>query len=608
MQFCGVADEAASFLVKEHLCNRALWAKFVDVFRTQPDSSNRGWKGEYWGKMMRGAVLVYQYTRDEELYLVLEESVRDMLTVIEEDGRVSSYLRESEFEGWDIWSRKYVILACEYFLEICRDSSLSGELVLFISRIADYILLHIGEGKKDIRRASGAWFGLNSSSILEPMVRLYRLTGKKEYLDFSTYIVENGGALGIDVFSLAYSGRLYPYQYGVSKAYELTSCFEGLLEYYLVTGIEKYRIAVQNYAKAVLESEMSIIGSSGITHELFDHTRTRQTVRYDYDEVMQETCVTVTLMKFFSRMLENTGDSIYADTIEKSFYNAYLGALNTEGCECEQPRKERPGVALKSVKLPFDSYSPLTPGRRGRKVGGYQTLPDLSYYGCCACIGSAGVGVFLRDAVVVNENGVTINFYERGVVSFEYDGVPVTIEIDTDYPRDGKIGLSICAEREVEFDLRLRKPSWVDGRGEYICVRRAWKDGSVELDFNMPICLHYPETWEEDLVYTDMSKLIDSYYTASPLTVRSKEGERDYVAITRGPITLAADSRTGKSADSAFCIVTDGEMCESEITDGVPCLIKMRFYGEDGVPFYLVDYAHAGRDWQSLIAAWLPTK
>ena len=113
LKFYGLSDNAARFLQKEQLSDPSLWAKFVDVYRSQPDSKNQGWRGEYWGKMMRGAALVYEYTRDDGLYEILTETVRDMLTVIEHDGRVSTYERDAEFDSWDLWSRKYVMLACE---------------------------------------------------------------------------------------------------------------------------------------------------------------------------------------------------------------------------------------------------------------------------------------------------------------------------------------------------------------------------------------------------------------------------------------------------------------------------------------------------------------
>ena len=331
MKLNGMADFAAKFFQEKQLKDEVLWKRFVDVFRSQPDGENAGWRGEYWGKMMRGATLIYRYTQDEVLYQVLTDSVRDMLTVAEEDGRVSSFTRECEFDAWDLWCRKYVILACEYYLDICRDECLKKEILTFICRCADCILAGIGngEGQKPITRASRSWFGVNSSSILEPMVKLFRLTNEKKYFDFATYIVETGGAEGINIFELAYENKVYPYQYGVSKAYEMMSCFEGLLEYYYVTGKEKYKTAVINFTNAVIETELSVIGCSGITHELFDHTRTRQTVRQD--DVMQETCVTVTWMKLCAKVLELTGDSKYADCMEQSFYNAYMGCLNTEG-------------------------------------------------------------------------------------------------------------------------------------------------------------------------------------------------------------------------------------------------------------------------------------
>ena len=202
----GIADWAANFLQKEQLTDRILWTKFVDLFRTQPDAENHGWRGEYWGKMMRGGALVYAYTRDEELYDVLTESVRDMLTVAEADGRVSTYPRDCEFDAWDLWCRKYVILACEYYLDICKDEALKADILRFICRAADYIIARIGdgEGQTRITDATRSWLGLNSSSILEPMVRLYKLTGEKKYLDFSTYIIREGGAKGVPVVRLAF--------------------------------------------------------------------------------------------------------------------------------------------------------------------------------------------------------------------------------------------------------------------------------------------------------------------------------------------------------------------------------------------------------------------
>ncbi|MBO5271122.1 MAG: glycoside hydrolase family 127 protein, partial [Clostridia bacterium] len=360
--YSGCADGAARFLQKEQLCDASLWKRFVQQFRDQIDGDNRGWRGEYWGKMMRGAAFVYEYTHDETLYNVLTETVRDMFTAAEEDGRVSSFTRDTEFDAWDLWGRKYVFLGMEYYYDICKDETLKKEIVQFLCRMADYIVRFIGngEGQKSITVASRHWRGVNSSSILEPMVWLYRLTGEQRYFDFATYIIENGGAEGINIFELAYENKLAPYQYGVTKAYETISCFEGLIEYYRITGIEKYLVAAVNFGKAIIDTDVTVIGTCGCTHELFDHSTARQTAFYE--GIMQETCVTVTWMKYCSQLLRLTGERVFADCIEQSFYNAYLGALNTEYKTCPYTRKKfaREGndpADLVDVFFPFDSYS-----------------------------------------------------------------------------------------------------------------------------------------------------------------------------------------------------------------------------------------------------------
>ena len=609
----GIADKTATFFQSKQLTDKELWAKFTDVFRTHPDSENYGWRGEFWGKMMRGGCLVYEYTQDEALYNVLTDSVKDMLTTADEDGRVSSYLRENEFTAWDMWCRKYVILACEYYLDICKDNAFKSQIIEFIKGCADYVILHVGEGenKTKITHTSGFWYGLNSSSILEPMVRLYNLTKDEKYLSFATHIVNEGGTRKVNVFKLAYENKLLPYEYGVSKAYEMISCFEGLLEYYYATGEEWCKTAVVNFANGIANSELSIIGCSGITHELFDYTSARQTVRQK--EVLQETCVTVTWMKFCSRVLEMTSDSRFSDCMEQSFYNAYLGALNTKGKHSPSAREDfvdRNGILdFKETLLPVDSYSPLLSSRRGLQVGGLQLLPDHSYYGCCACISAAGVGVFMKNMVTADNDGITINFFEKGTASVIHKGVKVEVEQITDYPVDSKVEITIKAEHPVTFELKVRIPSWTGKKDGYAVYNKEWSNDTVTLDFDMKLRTQLPIKWDKAVVYTDMSNATGDNYVAEATTAYHEDKNDNYVALMRGPLVLAADSRLGKDASSIFDFEPVGTICaDNVIADGEPCLLKMEFTDKTGKKLYLVDYASAGKDWQTEIAAWLKTK
>ena len=104
----GIMKEAFAFVEKEQLLRPELWARFADQFRDDADFEN-GWRGEYWGKMMRGACFVYSATRNDQLYQCLAETVEDMLQKADETGRISSYGKSHEFNGWDIWCRKYVL-------------------------------------------------------------------------------------------------------------------------------------------------------------------------------------------------------------------------------------------------------------------------------------------------------------------------------------------------------------------------------------------------------------------------------------------------------------------------------------------------------------------
>ena len=626
--YTGYANDTVQFFEREQLLDVSSWKIFVQQFRDQLDGKNQGWRGEYWGKMMRGAVMVYEYSQNRDLYRVLTETVEDMLTVAEADGRVSSFSRETEFDAWDLWCRKYVLLGMEYYYDVCADENLKERILRFLCGCADYIVAHIGKetGKKKITLASRSWLGINSSSILEPIVRLYRLTADQKYLDFATYIVENGGAEGINIFELAYENQLYPYQYGVSKAYEMISCFEGLIEYYYITGVEKYKIAAINFGKAVLDSDVSVIGTCGCTHELFDHSKNRQTAYYE--GIMQETCVTVTWMKYCGRLLQLTGESIFADCIEQSFYNAYLGTLNTEHRDCPYIKEkfvERLKVPnLKYTFLPVDSYSPLTPGKRGQKVGGTQMLADGSYYGCCTAIAAAGVGIFLKQAVMLSGSGIVTNFFENGVVTFSYADSNVTLITETSYLVDGKVQITLRTDVPLFCSLMIRVPEWSckteiitdksyvmkDG---YAVIEGEWSgDSTITLNFDMRIRVTEPIKWDTDVIYTDMSNLKPGSHVATAMTVTHSDEDDQYISLARGPLTLAADSRMGKDASSLFSFRKENgnifcRVCDNkEIVSGKNCMIKCEFVSKTGEVFHLIDYASAGRDWESDIAAWLP--
>ncbi len=591
----GYLDKAIKFVEEFQLMDEELWKIFVNLFRKNADDVDNGWRAEFWGKTIRGATLIYQYTLNQNLYCILENSVRDLLTTQDSLGRISTYSIKNEFKEWDMWGRKYILLGLQYFLDICKDEQFIVEIINAMCRHTDYIIERIGmrsEGKIPINEIATDWMGISASSILEPIVRLYKITNNDKYLKFAHEIVECGGAYGFDIFEAAYKGELNPFEYPVTKAYELMSCFEGLLEYYRITKIEKWRIAALNFANLVINSDITIIGSAGCTHELFDNAKIKQ-FDPDVTGIMQETCVTATWMKLCYNILSLTGEMIFAEEIEKSLNNALFGAINFEK-----------GTFLNQV-MPFDSYSPLRMSKRGVLVGGRKIIQDERFYGCCAAIGSVGLGIAAYYYAMLKNDGIVINTYMSGYINTTTpSGQELTLKIDTEYPRSGIINISILVKTPEKFSIDFIIPTWseqsqllINGQkfiteaGTYASVNRVWKqDDCVILSLDMSIRL----------------------IKASEINPRVCDEVINHFAIMSGPIVLSRDSRI--DGDEIFIPLKINGLDEKKLIARPTNTTKFNTRLEYEIMFdksntiKFIDYSSAGLDWgeNSFVTTWIP--
>ena len=622
-EFSGILDKNLRFIEEIQLKDINAWKNFVLQFKTNSDDTDAGWRGEFWGKMMRGACFVYSYSKDQGLYDILKDTVGDIMSAQDDLGRISTYSVENEFDGWDMWARKYILLGMQYFLEICKEPDLAQKIINSMCLQADYIISKIGnaDGQKPITKATRHWRGLNSCSILEPMVRLYSLTNEQKYLDFAEYIVLLGGTDVENIFELAYKNELRPYQYPVTKAYEMTSCFMGLLEYYRINKNERHKTALINFANCILEDEFTVIGSCGCTHELFDHSAVRQANTTNGD-IAQETCVTVTLMQFFYQLSLLTGDPKYMDAFEISLYNAYLGAINTDGAIGEGAKQRYPDLA--DIPLAFDSYSPLTAGTRGNGIGGLRRMENGFHYGCCACIGSAGIGLAMKSAVLTTQKGIAINLFEKGSVAASLpNGKEINLNIDTDYPKSEKVRITVNICEGDPFEILIRNPYWsentkillngqiIETTKGYISVNREWNNGDkIEITFDMRTKAIYPKPYGSQVL---MNKVVWGANYMVPTFDKEDPIAKNHIALMRGPLMLAQDNRLGYSVDTPVSVKVENGFVSIEGDDKASpyeCIFNAKIPTKNGKSFTVTDYASAGKSYNndSKMAVWMLTE
>lgn len=457
----GLPNFYIKLVQNEHLDNPLLWNKFVNAFVDRKDSTDNGWRGEYWGKAMRGAALCYYYDKDEKLYSVLETTVKELLSVQDEYGRISSYTKETEFNGWDLWGRKYVITGLLHFMDICKSDELSDKITVALDKHIGYIINNVGDGenKKDILTTSTAWGAVNSCTILEPVLDMYTRTGKDDYLKFAEYIISKGGSNLGNMIDAVRAGKK-PTEFPVLKAYEVMSFFEGLLLYYRISKNEFYLETVKQFVKSIKENEITVIGCAGCLNEEFNNAAIVQTK--PPVSPTQETCVTVTWIRILTKLFMLTGNIEYMDDIETAVLNGLNGSVNVYGLQSVRKNTtETVGV------FPFDSYSPLLNGVRNQGVGGFKDLTGGGYYGCCASIGSAALALVPLLQVIANGKEILVNEY--------YDGVATVGKTQLSFKNNrvgDKVKISVKGGSIQANTLALRIPCWANDATVSYCGKK----------------------------------------------------------------------------------------------------------------------------------------
>ena len=367
-----------------------------------------------------------------------------------------------------------------------------------------------------------------------------------------------------------------PYEYPEIKAYETISFFEGVLSYYQVTKDEKLLTAVLNFVEAVNETDITVIGCSGCTHELFDHSVVKQVLYAE--NIMQETCVTVTWMRMMAKLLLLTGEEKYFARMEISAYNALYGSTNDHGLK--QIDLERNEIM---EPLPFDSYSPLYNNPRGRGIGGLKRFAFGGYYGCCACIAAAGIAIFPLCAMLKQADGFVFNGYLPGVIQeITPTGQSICLTLSSSYPVAPVWKLQLQMEKAEEMTLKFRLPNYMVGQtltlngraldlpadGGYLTVTRTWNPGDT--------------------------LTCSAAFRLEALKIDGR------TAFIYGPLVLARDSnKEGRCVDLEETVRPVLDSFRLETPDAsYGEVLRLLIPQKVGEPLLLTDYASCGKHWE----------
>ena len=550
----------------------------VRPFRTRHEE--RAWQTEFWGKWYTSAELAYDFNPSPALDKRLKYAAAELIKTQDSEGSITTYKKDHEFKfnetgglgneygSWDLWGRKYVLLGL--LNEYARTSD--SKVLEAAKKHADYIIKHVGPGKREIVQI-GCWYGLASSSILEPMVLLYRATADKKYLDFCEWIVKswetnpvkpdlvNKAIKGVTVFDMFQhpdtKEDLNNYMsYGHSKAYEMMSCYEGLTELYRVTGNPVYREAVEKVMASIRDREITVLGSGAMHERWSDGAFEQQRV----NPYWMETCVTATWIKFATQLLRLTGDPVFANDIETTAYNSMLGAQKHDG----------------SWWAHYNTMSGV------RKAAPEQCKMHMN---CCVASGPRGLFLLPKLAYMTDSEGVVVNFYEKGGATMPVGDGSVDISVSgVDFAENNTARISIDGLKggEAKFVLKLRIPEWskntlviLNGKklptpqpGKYLSIDRIFKNG------------------DEIFVNFDVKTRV----LADPKNPK-------FYVLKHGPYVLALDRRFDKKFDiPAKPKIMDGVVSGS-LVNTKDANIAIDVEMEDGSTRRFIDYASAGATW-----------
>ena len=323
----------------------------------------------------------------------------------------------------------------------------ADEFVEVAKRAADHVCETFGSG--GIERVGG------HPEIELGLIELFRLTGEERYLDQARLFIDRRGHQTLDDI---HWGRSYfqddiPIReatvltgHSVRALYLASSAVDLAME----TGDEELlEIIIQQWERTIARRTY-LTGGMGSHHE---GERFGDDFVLPPDRAYSETCAGIASVMLAWRLLLATGESRFADIVERTLFNVVATSLAPDGRAFfyANPLHQRvPGV------IP-------SPDEVSKRASSSLREPWFAV-SCCPTNIARTFASLAAYIATVDGGGLQVHQFADCRISTELEsGRPVGLEMTTGYPFEGTVSIRITETDEAPWSLSIRVPAWATG-------------------------------------------------------------------------------------------------------------------------------------------------
>ncbi|HEU5425556.1 MAG TPA: beta-L-arabinofuranosidase domain-containing protein [Actinocrinis sp.] len=392
-----------------------------------------------------------------------------------------------------------------------------GQLLTVARRFADHIDATFGpaDSGKPIDGIDG------HPEVETALVELYRETGEQRYLDLAGYFVDSfgRGLLGGETYCqdrVPVRSARHVEGHAVRQLYLLAAVADLATE----TEDAQLRAAGERLWSAMATTKTFLTGGVGAHH---DKEEFGDPYELPTERAYCETCASIASIQFSWRMALLTGSARYSDLIERTLFNGFLSGMSLDG--------ER-----------WLYINPLQVRDGHTDQGGDKSARRTRWFRCACCPPNvmrlaASLEHYLSST---DGRGIQLHQYTQGTFRGEVSEAPVVVSVNTDYPWQGRIAVTVDESATDEpWTLSLRIPQW--STGFTVQYPGIGADDAITLDENTAALddgwLRLTRPWkpgERAVLELDMEP---RFTQADPRV----DAVRGCVAIERGPLVYCLE-------------------------------------------------------------------